>query len=225
MDGGIKLNAPFEIIDVSIPKGHDYGLRKLHANARRLLKTYTFGKDLTFMAPSVEYLLIDLHDLLFKQNEYPWTDVKYIKRMMRYFLIMTVFTIVERLEEEANATNLTDEIASLAGDFSRFAEKLASRDLQPEGWEKKVLHTLLGELRALRHKIENIGSNNNVNNGGVERGEELQNYEVFVDSLVASFVKLSNQLVGIVEKMDAQTEAFMRDKYVRIFKLGRSQTI
>ena len=218
IDGGVKLNAPFEIIDVSIPKGHDYGLRKLQADASRLLKTYSFGKDLTFMAPSVEYLLMDLHDLLFKQNEYPWTDVKYIKRMMRYFLTMAVFTIVEGLDSDDNEQNLIQDIEVLAEMFMRFSHKLSERALGNDGWEKLVFKTLLGELRQLYDKIGSLDDPK-------EKEIEFENYETFVDNLAASFEKLSNQLVQMVVQMNAQTENYLKKRYVRLFKQGRSQVM
>ena len=218
IDGGVDINAPFEIIDVSIPKGDDYGLQKLRANAPKLLKEYNYGENLRFLAPSVEYLLLDLHDLLFKQNEYPWTDIKYIKRMMRYFLTMVVFTIVENLETGDDDALMSKDIGVMARDFMRFARKLKHRMFLDEGWEIRVLRTLLRELRHLKKKVLYLESKDG-------RAKEGRNLEKFVDDLVASFAKLSHQLFQMSERLDSTAEALMRKRYVSLFKSGRSQVM
>lgn len=216
---GVKINAPFEIIDVSIPKGDDYGLRKLRTDAGKLLKEYNYGDKLAFLAPSVEYLLLDLHDLLFKQNEYPWTDVKYIKRMMRYFLTMIVFTIVENLEIGDDDALLSKETHGLARNFVRFARKLKHRMLLDEGWEVRVLRTLQKELRHLKKKVLSLTDKD-------QRTKERRNFETFLDDLASSFVKLSKQLYNITAKLEKHgAENVLRKKYVNLFKSGKAQVM
>ena len=107
----VDVNAPFEIIDVSIPHSNDFGLQKLVGNVQNLLKSYTFktGKrSFTFRAPTVSYQLKDLHDVLFKQNEFPWLDIKYDKRITRYFLSIIVYDIVEGLSKQTSIIRVLD---------------------------------------------------------------------------------------------------------------------
>lgn len=96
-DTVINVNVPFEIYDVSIPKEGDVGLAKLHENGIYNYVRQYHCDGVPFYAPTVSYLLDDLHDVLFAQNEYPWQDVKYEKRLMRYFLTVIVYEIVEAL--------------------------------------------------------------------------------------------------------------------------------
>ena len=89
----ITISVPCEIIDVSIPKLTDSSIIEMSKHINSYIKSYTI-KDFTFWAPNINYMVKDLDDLLFKQNDYPWMDSKIDKRIIRYFLSLLFHNIM-----------------------------------------------------------------------------------------------------------------------------------
>jgi hypothetical protein len=126
------VNVPLEIIDVSIPHGKDYGLKKLATgNLDVLVHTYTFkhteegrktATTFTFKAPSLQYQLKDLHDLLFYQNEYPWYDMKYEKRMIRYFLTLFLYQLVEEITKRGHKNEMKNVLEIIRDDYFKIIQ-------------------------------------------------------------------------------------------------------
>jgi CRISPR/Cas system CSM-associated protein Csm2 small subunit len=126
------VNVPLEIIDVSIPHGQDYGLKKLATgNLDVLVHTYTFkhteeGRKnatmFTFKAPSLQYQLKDLHDLLFYQNEYPWYDMKYEKRMIRYFMTLFLYQLVEEISKRGHTDEMKNVLEIIRDDYFKIIQ-------------------------------------------------------------------------------------------------------
>jgi hypothetical protein len=91
------LSVPCEIIDVSIPKDDDYGMNSLKDKIDKYIRPYNFvnlKESFMFWAPTVNYMIKDLDDVLFRQNEYPWSDLKIDKRASRYFLSLLFHQIM-----------------------------------------------------------------------------------------------------------------------------------
>ena len=206
-----SVNAPFEIIDVSIPKGDDYGLSKLRKlGAANLLREYTYTdkmRNITFLAPTVAYLLTDLHDLLFKQNEYPWNDIKYAKRMTRYFLTIIVYSIMDHLGTKDNDNNNYDTVFNtlriIQRDFERFHTGV--------GYELEALKVLGAEIDALRGRIASLPEQ-------AEREAELKNLDVFVAKVNEIFRDLANKLERLVAPENVQRlYADITNAKVRVF--------
>ena len=212
----VSVNAPFEIIDVSIPKDHDYSMMKMHqCGARPLLREYEYKygrQTIKFVAPTVSYLWTDLHDLLFKQNEYPWQDIKYTKRMTRYFLTIIVFSIIESVEARQSVKSKLTKIVQSFNQFKRMLQ--GARTTTNAAFELRsdiqTLQTLKKELRLLQSRINTIED--------LEvRASEEENMVKFTRDMAAIFGKLSRELEQISNDTNLQTA------YEKI-SFGTSQT-
>lgn len=199
-----NLNAPFEIIDVSIPKGEDYALKKMHTlGVGSLLREYTYAsaaigkKKVTFVAPTVSYLLNDLHDLLFKQNEYPWHDIKYNKRITRYFLTIIVFSIVEAIHKNSAIRTAVENIIDSFVAFRAYLSSSSnSSNTYKDAHNMTTLDVLAKEMATLKTRIAGIS---NSNSDSDERGTEMKNLNAFVLDMASIFQRLASELDKIAK--------------------------
>lgn len=100
---GTVLSVPSEVIDVGIPKRDDNTIPALTKHANKLLVKYKFnnnGLRFDFWAPSLNYMIKDINEILFKQNEYPWHDKKVTKRIQRYLLSLLMHYIVSSVNDD-----------------------------------------------------------------------------------------------------------------------------
>ena len=216
------VGAPFEIIDVSIPKGDDYSLRKMHANINKYVVDYVFDNKLIFKAPSLEYLLEDLHDLLFKQNIFPWEDIKYDKRITRYFLTIIVYEIVERLKNKSDVSESLQNIYNSFKDFTIFIKCLKETpdDCVFENAKNNsgYLKKLYNEYESLYKKISIMENDNN--------GKNLkQNLKSFGVKLDAIFKKLMVELKLIINNFDKAPTDLILQMYDKLFIKGKTQIL
>ncbi|XWV26754.1 hypothetical protein QJ857_gp0300 [Tupanvirus soda lake] len=75
-----------ELIDVSITNKQDYNVKHFFENVDKYIVEYKLEEgecNMPFRAYSIDYLIEDLENILFVQNEYPWDDPKYAKRLKR----------------------------------------------------------------------------------------------------------------------------------------------
>lgn len=86
-----------ELIDVSIGHKNDSGMEHYFAHIDSNVKQYyikSVDGDFTFKAPSLTYLIEDIEKILFKDQVYPWDDIKYAKRIKRllfmYFCMLLI---------------------------------------------------------------------------------------------------------------------------------------
>ena len=197
----VDVNAPFEIIDVSIPKDHDYSMMKMHqSGVRPLLREYKYKygrQTIAFVAPTVSYLWTDLHDLLFKQNEYPWQDVKYTKRMTRYFLTIIVFSIIESVEARQSVKS---KLQTVIQSFLQFKNMLLLNAVAKSSFRSDIqtLRTLDKELRLLHSRIAAIQDPE-------AREIEQLNMKKFINDMAGIFGRLSKELEQISNDSNLQT--------------------
>ena len=93
-NGSIKTyNFGGELLDVSIPKREDRGLRKFF-NTPNVISKYELKQQsqppIVFYAYTLQSLINDLDYILFEFNEHPWDDNKYSKRLNRLFYLCFV---------------------------------------------------------------------------------------------------------------------------------------
>ncbi len=211
----VDVNAPFEIIDVSIPKDHDYSMMKMHqSGVRPLLREYSYKygrrQSISFVAPTVSYLWTDLHDLMFKQNEYPWQDVKYTKRMTRYFLTIIVYSIIETIEAKQSVKSTVSQIIHSFNQFKTMLLEKGTRGTSDTSQTLATLSTLRKELHLLQSRIANIEDPE-------VRSVEEKNMKVFVRDMAAIFGRMSKELSLITNDTNLETA------YEKV-SFGNSQT-
>lgn len=85
-------HAPSEMVDISLSYPDDIKLKKEEALGLHWWTTSTVfqsstGKSVDIRIPTLGYLInCDLHHILFRENIFPWDDLKYTKRLQRYIL-------------------------------------------------------------------------------------------------------------------------------------------
>lgn len=90
-----KIKKSFgELIDVTVIAKDDAYLEHMFDHLSENIKTYTFSNGFKFQGYSLEYSIYDLEKILFNQNEFPWLDEKYEKRVRRliYLYLLKLLT-------------------------------------------------------------------------------------------------------------------------------------
>lgn len=205
----IMMDSPFELIDVSIPKGDDLGLKKMIDHAQKYTRLYKFNDKFCFRAPTVEYQLSDLHDLLFKQNEYPWHDIKYNKRITRYFLTIVVYEIVEKLH---NRQSVAEALQDILASFQAFAEYL--RCTMPPQCHMNARHArthymvkLYDEFKRLHVKVKN-------------NKEETENLKQFARNMLDNFSKMISEVSRLATAFDRTKQQTLAAMYDKLYTKG-----
>ena len=133
------VDVPGELIDVAIPYINmengigkeanimpdksdylmDYGIRineKVNGNF--------INKVFKFKGVSYIYQMHDLETILFKQPPYPWSDSKYEKRMLRYFIMVIIYALIkeitninENLQHINNIINVLKDISDVCVNY------------------------------------------------------------------------------------------------------------
>jgi len=111
----ITLKFGGELIDISISHKNSSEIDKFFKNLKDNIQIYTLNfpdKSLNFeyLSYSLRYFCIDLEKILFHQNEFPWDDKKYQKRIIR-LLFLTGIDLLEknnRYERNLILENLID---------------------------------------------------------------------------------------------------------------------
>jgi len=88
-----------ELIDVSVPHREDKTVSAYFAHLKDKVNEYHINSSsgkFAFKAPSLQYLTEDIENVLFRQRDFPWNDVKYGKRLKRllfmYFIALLINT-------------------------------------------------------------------------------------------------------------------------------------
>jgi len=105
-----------ELIDVTVNNKDDSSIKHFFDNYEKYISTYTIGTidKLEFKAYSIEYLLEDLENILFRDSEYPWDDNKYAKRIKRIlFMYMLMLLMNESLNNNDRISYVTNIKKSL----------------------------------------------------------------------------------------------------------------
>ena len=224
--GEVGVNVPFEIIDVSIPHSDDFSLKKLSkGNISTLTKKYVFrpdkGNAFEFRAPTVQYQLKDLHDLLFYQNELPWLDIKYAKRMTRYFLTMLLYDIVEGLTHES-PRDVNIILSTILGSFQTLRDYLNACHVKNEGrplsgldktkMKTTYVRALYDEYIMLDKKVQHI-----------ER--ERDNFKKFINTLVDLFDDMIDEVDRLKVGMNANTQTRILQMVERLSLKGQTHIL
>jgi hypothetical protein len=197
----IFVNVPFEIIDVSIPHSDDFGLKKLKNHITELTTTYMFkpetGNSFSFKAPTVKYQLKDLHDLLFYQNEYPWLDIKYEKRITRYFLSILLYDIVEGLSHPNNTVEIVlNNFYESFNIFRQYIDDCLKNGGSPPDFNITHIKTLY--VRELYNEYillhEKVLNSSNVDKEMTNLKQFLKTIKYMIKELLTEVLDLRNEL-------------------------------
>ena len=195
------MDCPSELVDVSIPKSGDTGMIHLyeHGNKHifdkfRIYKYMNEGKKLEFRSYTIYGFMMDLIGILFIQNDYPWIDKKYGKRINRLLFFMFM--------ELSLYTSGNDIIYTIYKLLKKIFEKSVSILMNIDN-----KNNLLDELQDNIIILENIKLKNNNKLGTIEF---LRNIKKIIEKIteddVPKFVEMSkiinNQLKLIDENIN-----------------------
>jgi hypothetical protein len=99
------INLPGELIDISISAKNDYKSKAGVIDFSTHLKQYSFkinNNEMFFNSYSIKGFINDLNKALLVENEYPWNDAKYKKKINR----ITFFILMDLLNTKSNQINL-----------------------------------------------------------------------------------------------------------------------
>lgn len=98
------LSVPSELIDISIPKLSDSDLKHAYLNINSYISNYHFDKFLTlnYNSYSIDGYIQDFTNSLFFENNSPWSDPKYLKKIIRlsYFILIKLLTLNISIEQK-----------------------------------------------------------------------------------------------------------------------------
>ncbi len=88
----VDIKAPSELIDISIPCEDDERMKLLdaHGFASEVSQQKWSGPSPSIWTYSLSGLTKDVEAVLFDDNDYPWQDPKYEKRLVRFMLCLTL---------------------------------------------------------------------------------------------------------------------------------------
>ena len=116
-----------ELIDVSVTHREDDVIEHYFENIKSNIDIYHIKsetQDFSFVAPSITYLIEDIERILFRDQVFPWDDVKYAKRIKRllffYFVLLLIKTKIPYDEKIAYLHSLLNPI------LNPLAEKIRS---------------------------------------------------------------------------------------------------
>jgi hypothetical protein len=108
-----------ELIDVSIVNKADTSVQHFFDRRSEYIAEYELEEDqckIPFRAYSIEYLIDDLERILFSQNEYPWNDSKYAKRLKRLLFMYYLSFYTNKVFDNNGRINYLTTIKKLVLD-------------------------------------------------------------------------------------------------------------
>jgi len=172
------FQSPAELVDVPIGTYDDY---KSHINFNETLEKYENvidNKNLLFYSYSIYGIIDDLCKALFVEQEYPWTDIKYEKKIHRliYFFILylnNAYSNLDNIKVKLNDYFKTYKIVDGQLIFKTYENKEISSD-------KDLLYNkILKYLSELYDRVKSSGNKDNEEKMDVIKNIFLSNLEMF----------------------------------------------
>lgn len=210
-DEVFKISVPCEVIDVSIPKKIDYGVNSLSKNVVKFIKNYNFKNnelEYNFWAPNINYMIKDLDDVLFSQNDYPWSDLKIEKRLIRYFLSLIFFYIMLAINDN---TSIKSKIKDVEKEFISIINLL-------ECYNKKIDCAFDdNKMSSIFHnKYKKIIIHINKIKNEEKRKEEFVNMNNFNSNVIKILQDFIKELNTLIKNYTEDTDTKLRKIYDKI---------
>jgi len=200
------INVPCEVIDVSIPKGDDYSLESTKDVINKYVRQYIFSqKEFSFWAPNINYMIKDLNDVLFKQADYPWTDVKIDKRVTRYFISLLFHQIMTGiLNKQDVVINLKNFKKEIKGTI-HFIECYIFKEMCETGDYYMS--------RLFSNKYEILSKKINIIKNKEKQIQELKNFTIFNKKMLIILKNLIKGIDNLIENSDKLTKKKIENIY------------
>lgn len=142
-----------ELIDVTIIHRDYHEIHDFFQNVRKHITTYQLSyedKKLVFRSYTLQHLIEDLETIIFQENEFPWKEPKYEKRLNRLLYLYFVDVFIKIKSKEERISIFTDlkkgnEIQNREVAVSHFSSFLRGLRAKTENDKR--------EMKILREKI------------------------------------------------------------------------
>lgn len=130
-----------ELIDVSIPY-------KVHFDPHAIVEYVDKTHDLRFKSYDFDHYIIDLEFILFDQLIFPWTDVKYNKRLIRVVFLYCFNLLFFTINNDPGVTSMKDVVDKL-----KFITDALSNMQKPEEKDNLDAHASVLESTFTSDKV------------------------------------------------------------------------
>jgi hypothetical protein len=115
------LNVPAELIDLSISKLDDTDMIHSYINIKQYIYKYSFDKYLTldYFGYSIDGYICDFTNALFNENNNPWNDPKYTKKISRISYFMMLYLLLSNKTVDIKINILDDLIVVFSIAYDR----------------------------------------------------------------------------------------------------------
>jgi hypothetical protein len=201
-----EISVPCEIIDVSIPKNDDYGMNSFRTKVNGFIRQYTLeSKSITFWAPNINYMIKDLDDVLFKQADYPWMDLKIDKRVTRYFISLLFHQIMVSILDKKDLVERLNIFKKELSGTVRFLQCYIAKSACDFG-EGSMSRLLYAKYEKLSKRINKIKDKQ-------EQIKELERFREFNHKIMI----VLKHLVGELDKLIANSGKINQKKMIDIY--------
>jgi hypothetical protein len=217
-DGSVNLvHVPFEVIDLSIPKGEDLALGNMRGKINTSIMQYSYNNLFTFRAPTLRYLLHDLHDLLFKQNEFPWYDGKYEKRITRFLISILIHEVLNKLRDKSGLRAALQEVNESFEVFIEYLRCILTGDACKYTRKKAYTSKLHKEHETLQRRINGLD--------GEDKANEIKHLRQFCQTEITMFAKLVSEVEGLINNLDAASEKEWSTLCNNLYQKGETRLV
>jgi hypothetical protein len=217
-DGSVNLvHVPFEVIDLSIPKGEDLALGNMRGKINTSIMQYSYNNLFTFRAPTLRYLLHDLHDLLFKQNEFPWYDGKYEKRITRFLISILIHEVLNKLQDKSGLRAALQEVNESFEVFIEYLRCILTGDACKYTRKKAYTSKLHKEHETLQRRINGLD--------GEDKANEIKHLRQFCQTEITMFAKLVSEVEGLINNLDAASEKEWSTLCNNLYQKGETRLV
>jgi len=199
---------PGELIDISISSFNDLKIRHMNDIFINNFERYTYvNQNANYNIPSFEYYSYTLHNfikdlltILFDDNDYPWLDIKYEKRMHRVcILYITELFSLEYNKFMFNGINKLNDIVNLLINISDPTKIIISNKINYTDIDELLkifdelnfksygIYKFYNQLRDLLIKIDKVIDN-------TEKNNLIKSYEEFTKFLYAHNIFVKDML-------------------------------
>jgi hypothetical protein len=217
-----------ELIDVSISHKETTEFKKHKYFSSPDIFFKNFSKldlgNTSFYSVTLYYLIDDIEYILFRQNEYPWKDNKYKKRIFRYFAMLIILIIKNIYENKIDDVKFN----SLILNINTFITYLINQFSNPSNIEQFKFDNELSPFNNISNIIYEINKKKN-NFTSSDRSNYIEfntiiidNFGIFNDILNKIFDKyaqneiLTNRISGF---FGGNTNEYKYNKYQEKYKL------
>lgn len=172
-----KLNAPSELIDLSIGHPEDFS-KKVESDQLQIVSIdinsdHDEENDFNFVTYNLYGLFHDLMTILFVDNDHPWDDEKYQKRLNR-IILLSLIDLFNKMKSELDVDKAIELIQKLTQDIYNgtyedkkynhirqytlfiFIQKSNKYFLQTSQGARNYKTTVLNELNSLLEILNNV---------------------------------------------------------------------